>query len=685
MLTDKPSPIHGCSRAAGLVWVLFPLLLQLLAPAHGTAATLEIEGIAFCEKDEWSLREARAADKEGRFQTFVPGKKIDLTERDAWLRARLHAPDAGTSALVISFDDYWVDFLALYYRSGNGIWQMGATGENVGLDLRSIPSRYPAVLVETLGAKEMEVFIHLQSILDFRPGFTIHTEPERFLARQSFRDLSVGVYLGILVGLFLYNLILNITLRRTEFTYYIAYLFFVALSYGLIRNLPLDFGLTIGSPWVTYLLTLSLVGLGLFMLRFAHDFLGHQPAVPSLAAVCRQAQAIYVVLGLASLGIILSNALVPEWQTSLVRVNNHLLSACIALPLIQTALLAAVGYKCARRGSREAFFFGLAFSMLLLGYLPLGLAQLGLYTPSPTLIVFMQVGLVAEMLLLAFALAEKMAAVRHEKEAALARAEEEEKQRQLLEASNKQIKKQTALLEALNKDKDALLGMAAHDLRNPLSGIDGIAELLDEDFDQPEAEKMSESEKREFLAHVRSDARHMLELINDLLDTSAVEGLAEDLPMQPINLGAVMEKATRFNARKAEMKRIHLATTIPEELHVLGNHRALLEIFDNLLSNAVKFSHEGSRVEFKVVAGAAPKVIVSDEGPGFTEADKEKLFQRFAKLSARPTGSESSTGLGLAIVRTLVSASELSIRLESEAGNGATFFVEGFKKVNKVA
>lgn len=679
MHTDQQPPTLKRRRAALALWLLLLGLLQVLAPTQGTGATLEIEGIAFCEKGEWTLKEARAADQQGRFQSFVPEKKIDLLRRDAWMRGRLHLPELETRGLIVAFDDYWVDYLAFYHLGDNGIWRMEATGENVGLEHRSIPSRYPAVFLETMGATEIQVYIHLQSVLDFRPGFSLHTEPERFLARQSLEDLGVGVYLGILVGLFLYNLFLNVTLRRTEFTYYIAYLLFVALSYSLIRNLPLDYGLTIGSPWGTYLLTLSLFGLGFFMLRFALDFLGGQVAVPRFAPFCRPVQGLYLVLALASLGCMVANALVPGWQITLVKLNSHLLSASIALPLLQTALLAGIGFFCARRGFREAFFFGLAFLMILLGYLPLGLAQLGLFTPSPKLIVFMQVGLVAEMLLLAFALAEKMATVRREKEAALARAEEEERQRHSLEASNKQIQKQAAQLEALNKDKDALLGMAAHDLRNPLSGIDGIAELLDSDFDQPEGAKMSEAQKRELLSDVRDNTRHMLELINDLLDTSAVERLAENLPMRSIGLGPVMEKAIRFNARRAELKKILIAASVPDDLRILGNQRALLEIFDNLLSNAVKFSPEGSRIEFKAVAEPETKVFVADEGPGFTEADRAKLFKRFARLSARPTGSESSTGLGLAIVQTLVRASELSIRLESEAGDGARFIIEGFR------
>lgn len=223
-------------------------------------------------------------------------------------------------------------------------------------------------------------------------------------------------------------------------------------------------------------------------------------------------------------------------------------------------------------------------------------------------------------------------------------------------------------LYRLNEEKSLFMGMAAHDLRNPLQGIRLKAELLSLGGD-PAARAAG----RDICAAVDEGVR----LLNRLLDLEAIETGRTGARRQPVPLGPVVARACALHQPRARAKRIEL---IPEQgeaaPQALGDPDTLAEVVDNLLTNAIKFSPHGRRVWVGSGTDDGSAVVwIRDEGPGFQPEDKARAFKRFAKLSARPTGGESSTGLGLAIVKRLVEDMGGRIELDSEPGHGATFRV----------
>jgi two-component system sensor histidine kinase/response regulator len=144
-----------------------------------------------------------------------------------------------------------------------------------------------------------------------------------------------------------------------------------------------------------------------------------------------------------------------------------------------------------------------------------------------------------------------------------------------------------------------------------------------------------------------------------------------------VNLTEIANAAVRQYQEAARLKKIKIQTDFPAEaVFVLADIFALDQVLDNLISNALKFSSP-EKIIFVSVRSAANRAecVVRDEGPGFTAEDKEKMFRRYARLSARPTGGEPSTGLGLSIVRKLVQAMGGELSCESVPGNGAEFTV----------
>lgn len=232
------------------------------------------------------------------------------------------------------------------------------------------------------------------------------------------------------------------------------------------------------------------------------------------------------------------------------------------------------------------------------------------------------------------------------------------------------IERQNEELKRLNEVKNRVLGMAAHDLRNPIGSITSIAEFLlepDEDLNTPE--------NRNFLADIQRQAAYMLALLNDLLDVAQIESGRLRIAAVDFDLPELLVEAFQRHAALAVPKgtRVTLEPVAPGRAH--GDPLRLRQVLDNLISNAVKFSPPGGLVTIIATAEEADwRIEVRDIGPGLTPHDRERVFQDFARLSAQPTGGEKSTGLGLAITRRIVEAHGGRVGVDSEAGKGAVFW-----------
>jgi signal transduction histidine kinase len=232
------------------------------------------------------------------------------------------------------------------------------------------------------------------------------------------------------------------------------------------------------------------------------------------------------------------------------------------------------------------------------------------------------------------------------------------------------IEQRNAELRRLNDLKNAFLGIAAHDLRSPLGLIQMTAEMLI-DHDTQLSAAQSAKLTRDIVRH----AEHMLTLLNDLLDMAQIESGNLNLKEQLIDLDSFLNEAVKWHTAMAAPKGTRLELHVPTPGEALADPLRLRQVIDNLVSNAVKYSPPGSTVHVAARrSDSGWRVTVSDEGPGLTPADRPRLFQDFARLSARPTGGEKSVGLGLAIVRRIVEAHGGQVGADSEPGHGATFW-----------
>lgn len=240
-----------------------------------------------------------------------------------------------------------------------------------------------------------------------------------------------------------------------------------------------------------------------------------------------------------------------------------------------------------------------------------------------------------------------------------------------IEIQKQELARKNGDLVRLHLEKDGLIGVVVHDLRSPLNRIFALSHLVTLSGDVND-------EQQKMLDNINKVCEDGGKLIADLLDVNEYE-MVQTVELLETNVSAlVREHLTHFSNLSSQKDiTIFYGSESPSDVIVPTHEHYLKRILDNLISNAIKFSPPGKRVwvTLNTTEHGTAQIVIRDEGPGFSEADLSHLFQKFKKLSARPTAGESSTGLGLSIVKLLVEKIGGSVKVESQEGNGASFII----------
>ncbi|MES2731430.1 MAG: ATP-binding protein [Bacteroidota bacterium] len=244
-------------------------------------------------------------------------------------------------------------------------------------------------------------------------------------------------------------------------------------------------------------------------------------------------------------------------------------------------------------------------------------------------------------------------------------------QNEILLQQRNEIERKNEYLKELDREKNGVMNVVAHDLRAPLNRIDGMLSLMPlvGDFNK---------EQEEYLAIINKTLRDGKRFISDLLDVNAIEEHQTAIEWEEVELTAFLKDHIKEYSQQAENKNI--------EMHYQDNGQPilftvdrnyLLRILDNLISNALKFSSHNRSIFISLnQTNDMVSIKIRDQGQGISEEDRKKMYKKFQRLSAQPTGGESSSGLGLSIVKTLVERLNGRIDFTSELGKGSEFTVE---------
>ena len=642
-----------------------------------------------------TLADVQSPTNADRF-AVTPNRRIDTQANEAiWLRIVLRNTATGPRHWWLDTGNLSVRSMDLYAPDLAGTYQRQSASSMLPFSARPLPLKTIGFPLLLQPATDSVVYIRATALwrgVKIQPRIW---EPPVLQANLQTERNHWLAYLGAAGALILFNLLLSVVLRDRHYALYV--LSSLAMAWCVSSWLG-GFGAAYEMLWPNWPA----------FERFGFDSSGVAAVVTgvifvaSLLDLRHQMPRLYKAL-VATTALYLTCWILLHTVGPLSSFNPGPASSTVAVivgPLYNpsaalTMLLLGIAIAClAWQGNRPARFLALAVSPLLVGGLAANLSvTLAGHQLSAEVMVWVSL---FEILMMALALADRFHQDRKEKlraqSALVAGLQASERamenkvvmrtqelretlaQQQIAVAQNvsliKEIEEKNLQLESASQHKSDFMANMSHELRTPLNAIIGFSEVLgDEMFGEVNAKQA------EYLEDIHSSGKHLLALINDILDLSKIEAGKMDLELSPLDMEAALGDAMTLLRDRAARNNVALELQCPVPIGTwITDVRKFKQIMVNLLSNAVKFTPSGGRVTVKAERFAGEvRISVADTGIGIKSEDQELVFEAFRQASGDHLKKSEGTGLGLALTRCFVELHGGRLTLQSEPGHGSTF------------
>jgi signal transduction histidine kinase len=486
-----------------------------------------------------------------------------------------------------------------------------------------------------------------------------------------------GIFHGILWVMIVYNIFFAILGRDKTYLYYALYMISISIYFfnivGYFEKLIFP-----ENPELTFYIALIMQVAIIFYLLFIRKFLNLKKILPKWDRMID-----YLII--ASVVLLSIKSI---YFLSFHRYGIFMYISQIAVIL---GALLTIGLIVALYRSKSILARYFMFGSIALGA-GLAVSSFMSFSPeafSPAYFSSIQLGIVFEILFFSIGLSYKMSETERDKNLTHQELIKQLKEKELLQKNytselerevddrtheilekKKELEKQTVELESLNEEKNHLIGIVAHDLRNPLTSALSMITYLS---NEPGSMNEEQIESAKILS---SSLERMNSMVDKILDIKAIESKKLNIDLRKTELSVLVDHILSEFDESARRKSIIINKRL-EPVNIIADTSYISQVFENLISNAIKFSPLHKKINIAVFSSdGKAKFEISDEGPGFTEEDKRKLFRKYQRLSAMPTAGESSTGLGLSIVKKFVEMHNGKIFVNSEQGHGARFILE---------
>ncbi|MFZ6871540.1 sensor histidine kinase [Undibacterium sp. Di27W] len=652
--------------------LLFALCLGMCnTTAH--AKSLKLDG----SKDEISLRSSfqvyedksaqlqiadiSKAEYENKFQPLHGNLSASFSSSVFWLKLDIQSTQpAQGKQWLLELSPVILDDIRLYHYAADGSMTVHRAGDHLPFSSLEIRHRYPLFLLELPDTEVHHLYLRIQSSSAVFLQASLW-EPHSFVAHSNQVSNFMGIYYGIMLAMIVYNLLLAVSYRDVALRYYLL-LSCISLLAGMSINGHVGMYLTPDWPEFVDMLPGVLSPLVVMSTSmFIASFLRLQEKMPR----------IYRLFVLAQISCVLAAVAVLAGYYPLVAPIMQVTGFALILVILPVCLIVGM------RGYRPGYIVMLASATWITGLSLVTLRNMGVLEPSWETEYGFQIGSAIEAILLALAQAYHISLMKKEHAQTQAKLLEiSQRTEQQLDAKVRQrtaeLAEAVARLQKLDKDKNDFLGIAAHDLKNPLTSIIGMSDLL-----RKLQQSMPEQQRQHYLERISNSGQRMMRIISNLLDVNALETGHLHLKMQNLDVSKILQDVAQQYTEMLKAKDLQVIMDIQDGVMVKADFDACVQIIDNLLSNAVKYSPLGKRIWLSVSNTPEFGVFeVRDEGPGLSTEDQQHLFEKFTKLSSLPTAGEHSSGLGLSIVKKLSEACGGKVHCESVVGEGCSFMVE---------
>ena len=567
-----------------------------------------------------------------------------------------------------------MDFIEFYYAGNDADYEQINAGFLRPMSERTDPNEHPLIVRFTIPRGEIvNCYVRARNRkfgnLEFAMELYTPRKVAKILDREK-RNLLQGIFQGILWIMIIYNLFFGILNRDRTYFYYAAYMFTLSLFFANLFGILSKYVFP-EIPHILVYIWLITQTAAIFYIQFLRHFLNLKELLPKWDKAAG-----YINVAMIAFVIFKAVYFLIAQKYGFMQYLSQIM--ILAGVILTVALVIAI-YKTRNTLARYFIF----------GSLSLGIAMavslvLFLQGEEFTLSYFhsLQIGIIAEIAFFSLGLGYKMRTMDQERQSAQEKLIQQLQENHRIQAQanleleqrvqerTQEIQLKNKELSNLSEEKSHLIGIVAHDLRNPLTSALSVAELMSSDQD------CLTKDQDEYLSVIKNSLKRMNQMIVKILDVRAVESNKLNLNLQPVEVGSFVEKLLQRFKEPSAHKGIELVLNKKSsQIEVDLNY--FTQVLENLISNALKFSPANKRVQVNILnQGESTRLEVVDQGPGLTADDHKRLFGKYQRLSAKPTAGESSTGLGLSIAKKYVEAMEGKIWCESEAGKGAKFVVE---------
>ena len=647
-----------------------------------------------------TLNHLTVLNDEIKWVQTIKGEVLDfgMTDFTYWIKLEVHN-EAENQYLQLG--DPMINEIDLYFIGNNQLVKSSSSGSSLPFDQREVKT---TKFLFSLPQGSYNCYIRLKSNFNLQVPLAI-AALDFFTEEQHNHDLGLGLYFGLMLIMFFYNLFVYFSTRDKTYLFYIAYIFFVALSYASFTGLSYEF-IWCNHPYINFLIP-SIASIAIiFVALFSISLLKTKTFAPKLSKLFRVFIGVFVVCVIINL------------------FGNYQLSATVSqlFTLTFSIYLIIIATYCFKKGAKEARFFLLAWTLYLLSIVVFilklnGVLPLNSFTNNSVLY-----GSAIEVILLSFALADRINIYKEEKaqaqKKALASLKENEKiireQNVLLErkVSERTLELNQALsnlknaqVQLVDAEKMSSLGQLtagiAHEINNPINFVSSNISPLRQDIQDLKAvlskyeeitptcslnEKLNEIETLKQEVDYEYLQRELGTIINGIEDgakrtTEIVSGLKnfsrlDEVDLQKANINQGINSSLILIKNK--LKNINLVKELGDLPAIECHPSKLNQLFMNIMDNAiyaVEANGSESRKEILIKTHTENNhiiLIIKDSGIGMDEATKDKIFEPF--YTTKPVGD--GTGLGMSITYSIIKLHQASVEIESQKNQGTTFIIK---------
>jgi two-component system, sensor histidine kinase LadS len=578
-------------------------------------------------------------------------------------------------------------------RAGSPSWEYLRSGSLLPLHERSLASNTNGIKVVLYKDDVTDIVLQLQ------PIFSIYRQDKyditvqrlaQFERHDSRRLLWQGIFLGIILVMALYNLILFFAVKDVSYFHFVLSLIGIGLYFSFYYGIGIEYLWPNAPLWDTYFYTFIVPFSGLARILFTKTYLHTQKLLPGIDRVLN-------ILGVICFLCISFGFISYIFQIDILRSYVTVIGVLGTSVMIMMLVSGIVAFY--RENYKPAQYFIYANVLLVVGGILFIFREMGYIPDNFYTRYFVQVGTLVQVIMFALGLASRLNETRFQlaeeivaKERLALQNEKEKKlliEQQKLELESRvhqqtldlklqnaqletiisQLKNSETKLTQLNQLKDKFFSIISHDLRNPLATMQSTLKLITEHHT-----KLNEEEKQKLVIEAQASLDNLNQLLYNLLQWSQSQMNLLEFKPEKIKINPIIENAVKISHLNAHMKNIKIFFDADDSFIGYADKNMIEFIVRNLLSNAIKFSHRNNEVHITSYRKNNHIVIeVKDSGIGMSESKIKKLLDTNSTITKRGTEKEKGSGLGLLISKEFIEKNKGKLFIQSESGKGSCF------------